>query len=155
MKRCKLGSNGRVWSRQREDWQNSDKLSMSKIWKDGLKPLRIRLIIWRIGLCFASIYQDWERTSKSRYWVISQKTFDDALKQTLIQERRIYVEKGPIRPALANKGASLLPNQNVASSYQNTSAAIAINNNLNRASARSLLKHLSHAEIPNRRERGL
>uniref|UniRef100_A0A3Q7ECL6 Uncharacterized protein n=1 Tax=Solanum lycopersicum TaxID=4081 RepID=A0A3Q7ECL6_SOLLC len=71
---------------------------------------------------------------------------------TLIQERRIYVEKGPIRPALANKGASLLPNQNVASSYQNTSAAIAINNNLNRASARSLLKHLSLAEIPNRHE---
>lgn len=62
---------------------------------------------------------------------MSKKIFDEALKQAHIQERRIQAEKGPIRPALANKGAPLLPNSNFASSYQNTSAAVAINNNLN------------------------
>uniref|UniRef100_A0A3Q7GIB8 Reverse transcriptase domain-containing protein n=1 Tax=Solanum lycopersicum TaxID=4081 RepID=A0A3Q7GIB8_SOLLC len=51
------------------------------------------------------------------------KTFDEAVEQVHIQERWIKAEKGPIRPALANKGAPLLPNPNVASSYENTSAA--------------------------------
>lgn len=82
------------------------------------------------------------------------KTFDEALKQAHIQERRIQAEKGPIRPALANKGAPLLPNPNVSSSYQNSST-IVTNNNLNRAAARPPLKRLSHAEIQSRREHGL
>lgn len=83
------------------------------------------------------------------------KTFDEALNQAHIQERRIQAEKGPVRPALANKGAPLLPNPNVSSSYQNSSSKIASNNNLNWAAARFPLKRLSHAETQSRRERGL
>lgn len=52
------------------------------------------------------------------------KTIKEALTQAHIHERRIQLEKGPARPAFANKGTPLLPNPNPSPSYTNFAASV-------------------------------
>ncbi|OIS98942.1 hypothetical protein A4A49_60795, partial [Nicotiana attenuata] len=80
---------------------------------------------------------------QGRFQSIANETDD-------ISERHM---KGPVRPALANKGLPLLPSPN-SSSYHNPSASFS-NNPSSQALAKPPIKRLTHAEIQSRRERDL
>lgn len=83
------------------------------------------------------------------------KSYEEVLKQAHIQERRIQAEKGPIRPALANRGPPILPNPISAPPRNFTTTAHVPSTSPTQSQNRQPLKRLSHAEIQSRRERGL
>lgn len=80
---------------------------------------------------------------------------DEALHMAHVHEKRIQLEKGPIKPAFA-KTQPLLPTPNLATNLPSNSSNSLIPITLSRPnSGRPPLKRLTHAEIQNRRERGL
>lgn len=82
-------------------------------------------------------------------------TMDEALHMAHVHEKRIQLEKGPIKPAFA-KTQPLLPTPNLATNLPSNSSNSLIPITLSRPnSGRPPLKRLTHAEIQNRRERGL
>nr|XP_009797113.1 PREDICTED: uncharacterized protein LOC104243599 [Nicotiana sylvestris] len=79
-------------------------------------------------------------------------TYEDAVHLAHIHEKRILAEKGPPRPAFANRTPPLLPNPDT---VPNNISSTSVGPSNSPPQNRPPIKRLSHAELQSRRERGL
>ncbi|XP_019240631.1 PREDICTED: uncharacterized protein LOC109220626 [Nicotiana attenuata] len=79
-------------------------------------------------------------------------TYEDVVHLAHIHEQRILAEKGPPRPAFANRTPPLLPNPHT---VPNNISSTSVGPSNSPPQTRATLKRLSHAELQSRRERGL
>ncbi|KAH0717613.1 hypothetical protein KY285_013644 [Solanum tuberosum] len=83
------------------------------------------------------------------------KSFEEALDLAHIYEKRIQVEKGPVRPPFANRITPLLPNPSTKTFHDPSSKSIVPASLSTPTHNRPPLKRLTQAEIQSRRECGL